>query len=199
MVLRLALLVLLFQLGATAQQNPQNFVLDSSNPYVYLRLDHVGPRKPAVAGEPTVGVWIRLVNNCRIPILVPTVSTDAGVDGITVLDHIATYSDGVVIKSSKVEPAYSDEKYNNPPAVKGANPPDGYDKFASNLPSFTRILPGSSLVFSVPINHVVGDGWYMRVRFSFDLPNSKSGPYSYADSFTIHVPTQYLQNGQTPR
>jgi hypothetical protein len=197
MILTLAFLLMLSQVGGMAQKNPNDFVLDSSNPYVYLKLDRVGPRKPAVAGEPTTGLWIRIVNNCRVPILVQTIKTDAGVDGITVLDHIATYpSDAVVVNASRIEPAYSDAQVTNPPAAHDGKAPDGYDKFASDVSDFTRILPGSSLLFSVPINHVIGDGWYMRVRFSFDFPNSKAGPYSYADSFTIHVPPQYLQNGK---
>jgi hypothetical protein len=190
MTLRLVVLLLLFQMGAAAQRTPVDFVLDNSNPYVYLKLDHVGPRKPMVAGESALGVWVRLVNNCRIPIVVQTIGTD--VDGITVLDQVEKYSQGVTISST-------DSDGNPDPVAKHAEPPNGYDRFSSDIPGYTKILPGSNLLFSVPINHVVGDGWYMRVRFSFDLPHSRSGPYSYVDSFTIHVPPQYLQNKAAAR
>jgi hypothetical protein len=193
MLWRLSVVVLLLQVGATTQLDPQDFVINSSNPYVYLKLDHVGPRKPAVVGEPALGAWIAVVNNCRIPILVPTITTDAGVDGITVLDQIVTYGAGIVSEANKIEPEPLDGKDTSRATADHPKAPAGYDKFSSDLPGFKRILPGASLLFSVPINHVVGDDWYMRVRFSLDLPNSKSGPYSYADSFTIHVPAEYLQ------
>jgi hypothetical protein len=46
------------------------FLVDPSKPYVYLELDHVGPRKPLREGEPDIGIWLRLKNNCKLPIVV---------------------------------------------------------------------------------------------------------------------------------
>jgi hypothetical protein len=198
MIFRVALLISLFQVCANAQQNPSDFVLDSSNPYVYLKLDHVGPRKPALKGEPSVGVWIRIVNNCRIPILVQTIGTDSGGDGITVLDQIVTYGKDIIFAGENAEPSLPSYSGESPslPNAEDRKAPDGYDSFGGDVQTFTTVLPGHSLLFSVPINHIDGPGWYMRVRFSLDLPNSKRGPYSYADSFTVHLPPQYLQGGR---
>jgi hypothetical protein len=123
MILKLSLLIVLFQLGTCSQQTLQEFVLDGSNPYVYLKLDHVGPRKPAVDGEPSVGVWIRLVNNCRLPILVPTISGDA--NGISVLDQVATYGEGLVVTAT-----YPDGRTSSSPEPEHPKAPDGYDKLS---------------------------------------------------------------------
>ena len=46
----------------------KDFVIDESRPYAYLKFDHIGPRKPVQDGEGDVGIWLRVVNNCRIPI-----------------------------------------------------------------------------------------------------------------------------------
>ncbi|MGC2299646.1 MAG: hypothetical protein WA476_12645, partial [Acidobacteriaceae bacterium] len=81
--------------GSSAES--KNFLLDASKPYVYLELDHVGPREPMLEGEPTVGLWLRLKNNCTVPIVV------------------------VLLKGSsvKAEPGVMDEIVPNPPAPKG--------------------------------------------------------------------------------
>jgi len=47
-----------------------NFVIDASKPYVYLEIDHVGPRKPMREGEPNVGIYLHLTNNCALPIVI---------------------------------------------------------------------------------------------------------------------------------
>jgi len=59
-----------------------DFLIDPSKPYVYLELDHVGPRKPLRASEPNTGLWLHLENNCKLPIVVmalgapPSVGTE---------------------------------------------------------------------------------------------------------------------------
>jgi hypothetical protein len=47
-----------------------DFVTDASKPYVYLDVDHVGPRKPMREGEPDVGIYLHLTNNCALPIVI---------------------------------------------------------------------------------------------------------------------------------
>lgn len=46
------------------------FVIDASKPYVYLEIDHVGPRKPIREGEPNVGIYLHLTNNCALPLVI---------------------------------------------------------------------------------------------------------------------------------
>lgn len=47
-----------------AQKNTSTFVIDQSEPYVYLKFDHTGRRQPLSSHEPDKGLWLRLVNNC---------------------------------------------------------------------------------------------------------------------------------------
>ncbi|HEX5236761.1 MAG TPA: hypothetical protein VFW25_15685 [Silvibacterium sp.] len=53
------------------------FLIDPSKPYVYLEVDHIGPRQPELPGEPSTGIWLRFHNNCILPITV--VAFGAGV------------------------------------------------------------------------------------------------------------------------
>lgn len=50
----------------------KQFLIDPAKPYVYLEVDHIGPRQPRAAGEPKIGIWMRLHNNCIVPIIVYT-------------------------------------------------------------------------------------------------------------------------------
>jgi len=63
--------------ASTAQSHSNNqgqkrFLVDPHKPYVYLEVDHVGPREPRTLGEPNIGIWLRLHNNCIVPITVHT-------------------------------------------------------------------------------------------------------------------------------
>src|ERR1700722_8227643 len=71
-----------------AQKRTSSFVIDPSKPYVYLKFDHVGKRQPLSPHEPDKGLWIRLVNNCRLPITVATFDTETTDPGIAVHDAI---------------------------------------------------------------------------------------------------------------
>jgi len=53
-----------------AQMNKEDIRIDLSKPYVYLEMDHVGPRKSLRDGEPDMGIWLVLKNNSRLPIVV---------------------------------------------------------------------------------------------------------------------------------
>lgn len=50
----------------------KRFLINPNKPYVYLEVDHVGPREPRVPDEPNIGIWLRLHNNCIVPITVFT-------------------------------------------------------------------------------------------------------------------------------
>jgi len=58
------------QTEVKAPSKSTDFVIDASKPYVYLRVDHVGPRKPMREGEPNVGIYLHLINNCALPIVI---------------------------------------------------------------------------------------------------------------------------------
>ena len=57
---------------------PSQFVIDPAEPYVYIKFDHIGRRKPATEGEGSEGLWLRLVNNCNLPITVFTFDLGTG-------------------------------------------------------------------------------------------------------------------------
>jgi len=63
-----SIMLLALASSGLAQMSPQQFVIDQSKPYVYLRFDHLGNREPAHGGESAKGLWLRLVNNCNLPI-----------------------------------------------------------------------------------------------------------------------------------
>ena len=54
------------------------FVIDPNRPFVYLRFDHMGPGIRRSEGEPSSRIWLRLVNNCRVPIIVSTFGVPDG-------------------------------------------------------------------------------------------------------------------------
>lgn len=177
----------LLQLPADAQQASNSFVLSESNPYVYMVFDHVGPRTPFIQGEPDTGVWIRIVNNCRIPILVATAGTTSSGE-VVVLDDVVQSGQHALRTTSGEIPILSPENSSTTESPQHAKPPLGYADYPDDTPGRARIAPGQSLLFSVPMNHLTGGDWYMRVRFSLDIRGSEYGPYSYVDSFTVHIP-----------
>src|SRR5580658_7716336 len=165
-MIRLAL-VLLIAITVFAQKATLPFVIDGTKPYVYLKFDHTGPRKPVFEGEVREGLWLRLVNNSRIPIRVGTF--DPGTDeGMGVIHEV------VALRSS----LYA--------TTEPSKPPEGYDM---EVHSVEVLPPGKSILFSVPLNHV-GPKWYLRVQFTLAVSADLGGqPYSYADFFWEHLPT----------
>ncbi len=46
------------------------FLIDSTKPYVYLEMDHIGRRNALLSGESEQGIWLRLHNNSNVPITI---------------------------------------------------------------------------------------------------------------------------------
>jgi hypothetical protein len=182
------------------------FLIDVSKPYAYLEVDHVGPRKPVRENEPDVGIWLRMKNNCRIPIGVVAVETQAksGVNGVILEDQIvpnaqgpATGGDGVsggILASREQEqivglfrwPNRTEDEVRS--AEEGAQlsgkllqRPHGYGS-QSGFGSFRLIViaPGDQILFSVPSNHV-SKTWHFEIPFRLAVPNNSAirPPYSY--------------------
>jgi hypothetical protein len=172
------LIVLLFGLTFTAttaiaQHRPVGFVLDESKPYVFIQFDHAGKRTPLSEDEPVTGLWLRLVNNCRVPISLRIF--DAGKDnlGVGVYDEIisASASGFGYVDANGVSHGY---------ATPSENPPKGYA--LDEVSSSTVIAPGASLLFSVPSNHV-SRSWHLRVEFQLEPSKAGSGrqPHSFVE------------------
>src|SRR5580704_10916834 len=47
----------------------KGFVIDENKPFVYVRFDHIGAGIPRDEDEPATRIWLRVVNNCRVPIV----------------------------------------------------------------------------------------------------------------------------------
>ena len=94
-------------LAQNMRQDPMDvqtrFVIDPNcKPYVYLEVDHVGPRTPKGKGEPEVGIWLRLRNNSRLPIIVSTFGGPPGSPDCGVMDEVvrnSTMEGAATIKS----------------------------------------------------------------------------------------------------
>ncbi len=142
---------------ASAQGKPEDFMLDPSRPYVYLAFDHVGRREPAAPGELPQGLWLRLVNNCKIPIEVQTFDLGT-IDGGVGLNYEVVTVAGIVDSPA--------------PTTK----PRGY---SSHVGSPMVIDPGGTLLFSIPRDHV-SKWWYLQTRFDLGLPVPRSGVHPFS-------------------
>jgi hypothetical protein len=165
-----------------AQLSAKNFEIDKSKPYVYIKFDHLGDRKPANDWESTKGLWLRLVNNCRLPI------------GISVLG-LGTGDPGVAVNFEVVPTAGRDA----PDSEQRKKMPFGY---AADIGTLMTIPPKGDLLFSVPAESVTKQ-WYIEVRFGFVLPKPKSinhqpsenyEPYSVVDFTWYMLPEQYRKS-----
>ena len=185
-----------------------DFLVDPSKPYVYLELDRVGPRTPLRKEEPKTGIWLRLKNNCNLPIVIVTFRASPKNEGgvtdevvpnprppgsETASSGIGSYEQGaedladifLSPNSNEAEVRGVEEKTKREPrtadqAVR-AERPHGYNNgYEPGTQVLTVIPPGGQLPFSLPSNHV-SKTWHFEIPFRLALPN-KSGirpPYSY--------------------
>jgi hypothetical protein len=117
-----------------AQISPRNFEIDASKPYVYIRFDHLGHRKPVNDGESAKGLWLRLVNNCRLPIQVSALGPGTGDPGVALNFE-------VVPNAGRFAPDAEQKK----------QMPFGY---AADIGTLVTIPPRGDLLFSVPAESV---------------------------------------------
>lgn len=167
--------VLLCPLLALAQSNDQvqplrGFVIDENRPYVYLLFDHVGKGLKFSDDEPTQRVWLRFVNNCEVGVVLRTFGVPEGSpkDEVGVMHDIVKDPQFWIRGFKAEQPALNAKDAEPKQTVKM---PRGY---YFDLASAETILPGESLLFSVPVNHL-SKSWHMEIPFQFDLPPGK-GP-----------------------
>lgn len=185
------LLFFIFAANAFAQnESATNFVIDQSKPYVYLKFDHIGPRKPIQKGEGNTGLWLRVVNNCRIPIVFASFNMPTGELGVGLMDEVVETEPTLQIFST---PEEEKEIKRREELRKSKRRPEGYSSETSGV---ARVQPGDNLLFSVPLNHV-DDDWYMRVRFALDLDKSSVsvGPFTYLPFYEWNIPKE-LRRGR---
>jgi hypothetical protein len=141
------------QRSQNLSQLDADFRINPAKPFVYIEFSKVGPRKPIRHGEPGTGVWLRLVNKCRLPIELTKLGSDENPEVL----HEVVYDDPdsvVVTPDGKQNPRPSSEM------------PFGY---RSHVGQSYVILPAHGLGFNVPVNHVAAE-WHIEVPFHFKFP-----------------------------
>jgi len=202
--------------GAQEADTIVDFVLNPSKPYVYLVVDHVGPRKPLRNGEPDKGMWLRLVNNCRLPLVIiaSKPSANAAEGEPWVQDEVVPNkpSPGVDSQGAGVgyEPGQESlaEIFLHPnddeAEVRGAEKsakssrglierPHGYNDGYQPGPQVLKVIPpGGEILFSLPINHV-SKTWHVEVPFRFALKQEGTirQPYSHVAFFRGDLPESH--------
>jgi hypothetical protein len=197
--------------GAQGEKKAQPFVLNPAKPYAYIEFDHAGNRAPLGPGESKYGYWLRLVNNCRLPIFVR--ASGGSSPGAVLFDEVVRVPTPMAIIAVPAKPhLMSTEDYNGGSEPKrrglGGSPPHLQSSRAAKnhrrikqssvgclVPtqkppqgyffevSTTEIIePGKSFLFSIPSNQL-SPNWYIRVQFGLEiLPNEfPDEPYSYID------------------
>jgi hypothetical protein len=169
-------LILAFTLIAPAtlpQQLPERFVIDQSKPFAYIKFDHVADRKQPSPEESPKGLWLRLVNNSRVPIAVLANGPEPGELGVTIeYDVVQISLLGVphLIRAPDPFGSSPPSQAENATPSATANPPKGY---SIEVGSGLTIPPGGSLLLSVPLN-AVSASWYLQVPFHFQLPRART-------------------------
>jgi hypothetical protein len=184
---RLSICFLLAGMNAFAQSGSvHDFVIDHSKPYVYLKFDHIGPRKPVQKGEADTGLWLRVVNNCRIPLVFASFIMPDGNPGVGLMDEVVdTEPMFQILNSAEEEKEFQQHEQ----LRKMKQKPVGYSSETSGV---VRVQPSQDILFSVPLNHV-DDDWYMRVKFALDLDRSSIsvGPFTYLPFYEWDIPKEF--------
>ncbi|MGA3032288.1 MAG: hypothetical protein ABSD70_03340, partial [Terracidiphilus sp.] len=84
-------LSLLSSTVAISQISAKNFKVDDWKPYVYIDFDHLGERKTADDWGSTHGLWLRLRNNCKLPITVRALDWGTGDPGAALPFEVVPY------------------------------------------------------------------------------------------------------------
>lgn len=165
---------------AEAQARPGNgniaeqFIFNKERAFTYLQFDHVGKGTRRNENEPAYRIWFRLVNNCRVPIVIRTSGVPDGspVGEVGLFHNVVanppTYGvSGGTILESGASPKLAENPAVIPPM------PEGYD---ADVSSTATLQASESLLFSIPINHLSGK-WHIEIPFRFDAPHKRPLQY----------------------
>jgi hypothetical protein len=155
----------------------KGFVIDDNKPFVYVRFDHTGPGVPRDEDEQATRIWLRLVNNCRVPIVVTangvpdeSPKEEVGLRYQIVANPLVYGSGGAIYRQA------SGEKSGDHKADDSSNSDEQTAAMPRNdlvdVASFISIGPGEQILFSMPVNHL-GKHWHVEIPFEFDLPRGK--------------------------
>jgi hypothetical protein len=175
------------------------FRLKPALPFVYLEFDHVGEGKKGFENEPATRIWLRLVNNCRLPIVLRgELRTDSGVEGEVFLEDVRVVPNPPMftivssappiepnqppLVTSLAEPTKKDGKkptQNTPPKAEPPSIPRTDDEGAmptgytpGDIVDIETIMPGAEVLFSVPVNFL-SKKWHFEIGFDFAAEESE--------------------------
>jgi hypothetical protein len=181
-----------FACAATAPVSPQNasdptrFVIDANRAFIYLRFDHIAKGPKRSDAEPDLRIWLRLVNNCNVPIDLRTYGTPEGgpTEEVGVMDEVVenprprieitasspgpeTTSTNSTPGDSRALPSQSELEVKASPA-----PEKMPDDYWYELGSGMTLQPGKEVLFSIPVNQL-GKRWHIQIPFSFEGAKGK--------------------------
>jgi hypothetical protein len=152
--------VMLVPPDATPQQRSDRFLLDPSTAFAYIKFDHIANRRQPSPEEFPKGLWLRLVNNCRVPLAVMANGPEPGEPGVTIpYDVVPTPVLPVLIGPGGEASSRTKRE-----------PPRGY---STDVGSLLTIPPGGNLLFSVSLD-AISPSWYVQIRFQFQLPGART-------------------------
>jgi len=198
----LLLCAAIMNLEAQNADVPKGLRIDPARPFVYLKFDHIGEGARQSDQEPATRIWLRLVNNCWLPIVVMGGGkVVGGLKDEVYLDNdvVPTRRSGVpsIVFSRPEEPTQAPMEHLNVPAQDlsqqtSANSlrtesapqqePSGGDESemplgypSGDVVSYETIRPGKEVLFSVPVNFVTRE-WHFEIGFNFDSEGSDGIP-----------------------
>jgi hypothetical protein len=148
----------------------EQFIFDKERAFTYLQFDHVGKGPRRNENEPAYRIWFRLVNNCRVPIVIRTSGVPDGspVGEVGFLHNVVanppTYG---VLGGSVLASGAGPKPAENSAATTPV--PEGYD---TDVSSTATLQASESLLFSVPVNHL-SEKWHIEIPFRFDVPHKR--------------------------
>jgi hypothetical protein len=138
-------------LAATAlgQTSAPSISLDASRPYIDIVFERLGKRAPVFEGEPDEGVWLRLRNNCVLPVQMQVLGRPHQNPGYIIPHQVVSGVGRRMWVPTAPQPRISK--------------PQGYGSI--DVINSREIPPGGDLMFSVPLRHVTR-AWSIRVEVS---------------------------------
>lgn len=192
--------------------------IDTAKPIAYLVFDHIGPRNPIEPGEGTTGIYLRIQNNSRLPLVIAVLKDHKNAPVPSLLDEVIPNRklvlgaglpwmpspgfptvrgwDDLQAYPNEDEEAVRAAEFDaergckNPDKGKLAARPNGYGWDLA--PALTIIPPGGALLFSLPANHASRE-WHIEIPFRLGLANDgkERPPYSYLAFFWEDIPEAY--------
>jgi len=183
-LIAIALSVAKAQTEQTNHDIAQQFILNQERAFAYLQFDHIGKGVRFHKGEPAYRIWFRLVNNCRVPIVIRTFGVPEGsLLGETGLLHKVIAEPPthrtIIFGSGDPKPTES--------PVDAALMPDGYD---ADVSSAATLGPSESLLFSIPFDHLSAK-WHIEIPFRFDLPHKRPSHHEAQIGGQPHMTISY--------